>query len=123
MFEQFWILYPRKVAKKAAEKSWQRMTKQEQQEALDALPNHIKYWKLKETNTEFIPHASTWLNQGRWDDELDLSVNKKPSLPYYATEELTLAKARELGINPYAGESFAELRQRIHAQMQRQAIV
>ena len=122
-FEQFWALYPRKVAKAVARKSWARLTKQQQSDALEAIPNHLAYWKLKETATEFIPHCSTFLNQERWEDELDMTVKevKKPVLPWYSTDELTLAKCRELGLTPYAGESFAQLRQRISSQINRQA--
>jgi hypothetical protein len=113
MFEEFWKLYPRKVSKRVAQKIWERMTKDEQEAAFEALPVHIKYWKLKETDTEFIPHASTWLNQGRWEDELDMQEKKPPSLPWYSDEQLTMAKAREVGVNSLPGESFSELRKRI----------
>ena len=41
----------------------------------------------------------------------------------YATDELTLAKGRELGLNPYAGESFAQFRARISAKISSSAIV
>lgn len=124
MFQTFWQLYPRKVAKKQAEKSWKRLSQAEQTEVLEVLPNHIEYWRLKETDKEFIPHPATWLNQGRWEDELDLTPKemKKPSLPWYSTDELTLAKCKELGITPYAGESFSQLRARISAQISRAAI-
>ena len=123
MFQAFWTLYPRKVAKRTAQSSWNRLSELEQKEALDALQNHLKYWKLKETSKEFIPHPATWLNQGRWEDEIDLSESavKKPQLPWFSSDELTLAKAKELGITPYAGESFAQLRTRISAQISRQA--
>jgi hypothetical protein len=55
----------------------------------------------------------------RYLDELDFepSKPKKPQLPWYSTDELTLAKAKELGINPYAGESFQQLRQRISSKI------
>ena len=124
-FQKFWEMYPRKQSKKMAEKAWMKLKSEEQTEALDALPNHVKYWELKQTEKEFIPHPATWLNQFRWEDELDLTVKeiKKPGLPWYSTEELTLAKARELGLTPYAGESYQQLRGRISAQMQRQATV
>ena len=125
MFDEFWMMYPRKVAKRTAQSSWNRLSELEQKEALDALQNHLKYWKLKETSKEFIPHPATWLNQGRWEDEIDLSESavKKPQLPWFSSDELTLAKAKELGITPYAGESFAQLRTRISAQISRQATV
>jgi hypothetical protein len=72
MFDEFWKLYPRKVSKRVAQAVFNKMPKDDQQAALEALPTHIKYWRLKETEIEFIPHAATWLNQGRWEDELDM---------------------------------------------------
>jgi hypothetical protein len=113
MFDEFWKLYPRKVSKRVAQKIWERMTKDEQEAAFEALPVHIKYWRLKETDTEFIPHASTFLRQARWEDELDMQEKKPPALPWYSDEQLTMAKAREVGVNPLPGESFSELRKRI----------
>ena len=118
-FSDFYALYPRKQGRRAAEKSWQRMTSQEQTDAVEALSNHLEYWKLKQTEKDFIPHPATWLNQGRWEDELDMEVKKikKPALPFYATEELTMQKAKEVGITPYAGEGWPALRQRISQKM------
>jgi hypothetical protein len=115
MFDTFWKLYPRKVAKRAAQGAFNRLTKDEQAQAVEAIEQHVAYWKLKGTETDFIPHASTWLNQGRWEDELDMTPKelKRPSLPWYSTDELTLAKGRELGLNAYAGETMGQYRQRI----------
>lgn len=115
MFDDFWKHYPRKVAKRAAQMSFNRLTKDEQAQAVEAIEQHVAYWKLKGTETDFIPHASTWLNQGRWEDELDMTPKelKRPSLPWYSTDELTLAKGRELGLNAYAGETMGQYRQRI----------
>ena len=92
---------------------------------LEALPNHLKYWQVKGTEKEFIPYPASWLNQMRWLDELDFEQPKpkKPAMPWYSTDELTLAKAAELGITPYAGESYSQLRQRISTQISRQATV
>ena len=114
-FNEFYALYPRKQGRRAAEKSWQRLSSLEQQDALEALPNHIEYWKLKQTEKDFIPHPATWLNQGRWEDELDMEVkkNKKPDLPWYSAEELTKAKALEVQCPAYAGEGWQQWRARI----------
>jgi len=115
MFEQFWQHYPRKIAKRAAQKAFDRLTKQEQSDAVEAIEQHVAYWKLKGTEIDFICHATTWLNQGRWEDILDMTPKevKRPSLPWYSNDELTLAKGRELGLNAYAGESMGQYRQRI----------
>jgi hypothetical protein len=114
-FNEFYSLYPRKQGRRAAEKSWQRLSILEQQEAYDALSNHIEYWKLKQTEKDFIPHPATWINQGRWEDELDMEVkkNKKPDLPWYSSEELTKAKAQEVQCPAYAGEGWQQWRSRI----------
>lgn len=118
-FENFWSQYPKKVGKLTAKRSWEKLSLDNQQKALEAIVEHRKYWAAKGTDWEFIPHASTWLNQERFEDELviEQKENKRPPLPWYASDELTLAKGRELGLNPYAGESFAQFRSRLSAKI------
>jgi len=118
-FENFWSQYPKKVGKLTARRSWEKLSQENQQKALEAIVEHRKYWAAKGTDWEFIPHASTWLNQERFEDELviEQKENKRPPLPWYASDELTLAKGRELGLNPYAGESFAQFRARLSAKI------
>jgi hypothetical protein len=114
-FENFWQQYPKKVGKLTAKRSWEKLSLDNQQKALEAIVEHRKYWAAKGTDWEFIPHASTWLNQERFEDELviEQKENKRPPLPWYASDELTLAKGRELGLNPNAGETFAQFRTRL----------
>ena len=114
-FEDFWKRYPRKVAKKTAMQAFNKLPPDEQELALDVVDNHVEYWKLKETATEFIPHCATWLNQGRYYDELDMKPKApvKPALPWYSTEQLTMDKARELSMQPRPGEDMGQFRARI----------
>jgi hypothetical protein len=118
-FENFWSQYPKKVGKLTAKRSWEKLSLDNQQKALEAIAEHRKYWVAKGTDWEFIPHASTWLNQERFEDEIviEQKENKRPPLPWYASDELTLAKGRELGLNPYAGETFAQFRARLSAKI------
>jgi hypothetical protein len=118
-FNLFWAQYPRKIGKLTARRSWEKLSQENQQKALEAIVEHRKYWVAKGTDWEFIPHASTWLNQERFEDELviEQKENKRPPLPWYASDELTLAKGRELGLNPYAGETFAQFRARLSAKI------
>jgi hypothetical protein len=111
MFNEFWSMYPRKVSKRVAEKAWSKLTLQEQSDALEALPTHIQYWKLKNTETEYIPHPATWINQGRWDDELDMTVKVKEDKSWMATEAGIVAKAAELGVHSM-GLSYYELKEK-----------
>jgi hypothetical protein len=114
-FADFYSLYPRKMGRKDAERSWNRLTPMQQQECLEAMPNYLKYWKVKETAKDFIPYPATFLNQERWIDELDIEpiVSKKPELPWYSSEELTIKKAQEIGVQAYAGEGWQQWRARI----------
>ena len=118
-FENFWSQYPRKIGKLTAKRSWEKLSLDNQQKALEAIVEHRKYWVAKGTDWEFIPHASTWINQERFEDELviEQKENKRPPLPWYASDELTLAKGRELGLNPNAGETFAQFRARLSSKI------
>lgn len=76
-FEEFWKIYPRKVAKGDARKAWLATTKIRPPIAdlLKAVyaARASKQW-LKDQG-DFIPHPATWLRQERWEDqhEVDLS--------------------------------------------------
>lgn len=71
MFDVFWKLYPRKVGKAAALKKFE--TKVKDADTFDAviagLGLHIKH-VFNLTEPQYIPHAVTWLNQDRWQDEV-----------------------------------------------------
>jgi len=111
-----WGMYPRKVAKRVAQKSFERLTQTEQAQAVEAMPNHINYWKSQDTQLAYIPHLATWLNQYRFEDEIVIEApkaNKRPELPWYSSEELTIKKAQEIGVQAYAGEGWQQWRARI----------
>ena len=114
-FADFYSLYPRKMGRKDAERAWNRLTPIQQAECLEAMPNYLKYWKVKETAKDFIPYPASFLNAERWTDEIDIEPihSKKPELPWYSSEELTKAKAQELGVQAYAGEGWQQWRARI----------
>jgi DNA polymerase elongation subunit (family B) len=118
-FNLFWAQYPKKVGKLTAQRSWEKLSQENQQKALEAIVEHRKYWTAKGTDWDYIAHASTWLNNHRFEDELviEQKENKRPPLPWYASDELTLAKGKELGLNPYAGETFAQFRARLSAKI------
>jgi hypothetical protein len=114
-FNDFYTLYPRKMGRKDAEKAWNRLTPVQQAECLEAMPNYLKYWKIKETAKDYIPYPASFLNAERWTDEIDIEPiqSKKPELPWYSSEELTKAKAQEVGCPAYAGEGWQQWRARI----------
>jgi hypothetical protein len=114
MWEEFWNLYPRKIAKKPAQQIWSRLTDDEKLAALQALPNHIRAWEGKDA--EYIPHARTWLNQARWTDVLEEKPRSTSVSKAWWTSELdTLAYGRDRGITPRPGEDMATYRARLRA--------
>ena len=68
-FERFWTVYPKKVGKQDALKAFKKVT-----ESIDALIAAVEQQKMSEQWTkdggQYIPNPSTWLNQGRWEDQL-----------------------------------------------------
>lgn len=88
-FEKFWDVYPRKTAKVKAWEAWKKLGVDD-----DAfLPNQIIgdidkrtrlfFWPKDRTK---IPHATTWINQMRWEDtgwedEIETRKEDPRSLP------------------------------------------
>ena len=69
-WETWWSLYPRKIGKKAAEAKYRAALKTVDAETLrSAIEAQAKRWARARTEEKYIPHATTWLSQGRWDDE------------------------------------------------------
>ena len=101
-FADFWKLYPRKVAKKDAEKAWNKLTAAQKQKALDTVPMHVVCWCSECRETHKIPHAATWLNGERFDDEI--TVSRPKSLA-------DLGRSR--GIEARPGESTEQYERRI----------
>ena len=70
-FNEFWKLYPRPTGKLAAWRKWSTALRDgvEAQEIIDALQKQVDGGHFS-TDAGFVPHPTTWLNQGRWDDEI-----------------------------------------------------
>jgi len=67
-FDRFWAVYPKKTAKAVALKAWKKGKCDGVVDAIVAAVDsqaRSRQWKQG-----IIPHASTWLNQRRWEDEL-----------------------------------------------------
>lgn len=71
-FDDFWLLYPRHVAKKDARKAWARISPTLYADILTALAAWRRVWAGKDQ--EFLPYPATWLNGERWEDELPRGV-------------------------------------------------
>lgn len=71
-FSEFWQEFPKKVGKKAACKAWEKL--KPDAELFERIIQGVKAAKLSEQwireSGRYIPHPTTWLNEGRWDDEM-----------------------------------------------------
>ncbi len=72
-FDEFWSAYPKKVGKDDARKAFMR--RKPDDELLASMLTAIAAQRESQAWTkdagQFIPNPSTWLNQGRWQDEPD----------------------------------------------------
>lgn len=76
-FDDFWLMYPKRVARRDAEKAWARIGPDERVAALVALVKWRKVW-LARGEIQYVPHAATWLNGARWEDELPEQAQMGP---------------------------------------------
>lgn len=67
-FTDFWAGYPRKIGKPAALRAWKKVKGGEILAVMLGLSLWVKFWKDSRTEDQFIPHASRWLNERRWED-------------------------------------------------------
>lgn len=72
LFDTFWKAYPSKVGKDAAKKAFakRKPTPELLSEMLKAIAEQKTSLAWVKEDGQFIPHPATWLNQGRWMDEV-----------------------------------------------------
>jgi hypothetical protein len=111
-FERFWSAFPKKVAKGYARKIFARLSAEDKFAAIEALPIHVRYWKLSGRSWDYLPHASTWLAGECWADELQMPEATNGN-DWMKTTTGIAAKASEVGITPRMGEDWHSLKARI----------
>lgn len=94
-FEIFWSAYPKKVGKADAKKKFKTaLTKVSLDTMLAALEVQKTWGQWQRDGGQYIPNASTWLNQERWNDEETTPIKgQRSGSPktfmdmYYETED------------------------------------
>ena len=73
-FERFWAVYPKRAGKKEAQKAWNKMKPDSDlvDKILTAVEQQKKSSQWTRDNGQYIPYPATWLNQNRWEDELEM---------------------------------------------------
>ena len=68
-FDVFWAAYPRKVGKADARKAFKKV-RAPLETLLAAIDRQKQSDQWQKNGGQYIPNSATWLNQGRWEDEL-----------------------------------------------------
>ena len=79
-FEEFWKHYPKKADKKKAEKIFLKIIKSGKvttEQLIEAVEKQKK--SVQWQDVTYIPNATTWLNNDRWEDELKMA-KQQPKL-------------------------------------------
>lgn len=105
-FQGFWVRWPRKVARRDAELTWNKVVISDSVE--DAIHKALD-WQVPlflEREEQYRPHAKTWLNGRRWEDE-----------PPTTTPSRVIAKAPVVTIRPQTtmAEQQMDARNRINS--------
>lgn len=78
LFDEFWLVYPKKVGKDAALKAFKNRKPNQElvNEMCLAIARQKNSLAWTKENGQFIPNPATWLNQGRWMDEVQEVTNR-----------------------------------------------
>lgn len=76
-FAEFWQRYPKKVNKVAARREWQKLRVGGDllAEILDAVERAKRCQDWRRNGGQFVPNASTWLHNRRWEDEISDGID------------------------------------------------
>lgn len=90
-FEEFWLLYPKKVGRKPCLAKWRSLgLESKYEQIIKALQIQIEI-VFKGMNTQFIPNPLTYLNQERWNDE----IMEDPNADHQRTGKLNGRQAQQ----------------------------
>ena len=87
-FSNWYDSYPRKHGKLAAVKAWRKIkpSKQLAVQMAEAIRTQVSQHHFQNGRGEdYIPNPATWLNQGRWDDEIAESPQDRKDREFEAT--------------------------------------
>lgn len=105
-FDEFWKLYPRTVGKKAAFKSYKTALKEiDHGQLIERTREFAEAHRKAGTEQQYIPHATTWLNGGRWDDDFSQIARKSEN-----TKKKTI-DGRTSGARAFRAAAFERLSQ------------
>ena len=96
-FEAFWSTYPRRIGgKKHTHAKWRKVAIEVGAEViLGAVRAQIGSGQLD--GGRYTPYPATWLNQGRWEDEIGDSEESIPNIGEGTRNIINIARGRWTG--------------------------
>ena len=73
-FSEFWVCWPNKTAKAAAEKAWRALSQPDRISAFENAAPWFDDWRKRHPDASPI-HPATYLNKKRWTDEQQQPIN------------------------------------------------
>ena len=106
-FDDFWAIYPRRQAKVDARKAWAKIKPEEHVAILQGIMDWMPAWREKEF--EYCPMPATYLNGGRWEDEVPPRFRRATSSSHVPAAPSAPLPART-GIPPHIAAILAKVR-------------
>lgn len=78
-FEAFYLEYPRKIEKKNAFLTWQRLTKKQQKEVILAAKNYAKAMQVEQRELEYMKYPKSFISPRREIWKEFLKESESPS--------------------------------------------
>ena len=95
-FDLFWEKYPKKMAKKEAQKAWKQLSVNETlyQEICDAVEKQKQQEEWLKEKGKYVPYPSTWLRGERWKDNSCVEI--KTQIPQSPEKDEKLEQWKRL---------------------------
>lgn len=99
-FDSFWSVYPKRIGKNKAKQFFLKID----HDKLDVILKSIEDQKKTEQwqNPRYIPHPSTWINQGRWEDEIAKPTPEQEEEDY--ARKCVARLGQEQGMFPFSAK-------------------
>lgn len=89
-FEKFWVKFPKKVGKTKAMESFEKALKGDPKKKVEPASSETILTSLQKqldnqyfpAEKRYIPNPTTWLNQGRWQDEVEEKETRPNVIEY-----------------------------------------
>jgi uncharacterized protein YdaU (DUF1376 family) len=93
-FAEFWVAYPKKVGKGAAESAWRKL-RPPVGVCIAAVESAKRSSQWLKDGGQFVPNPATWLNQRRWEDGESQSVAADPNEIITLPDGRTITRAQQ----------------------------